>query len=232
MAKSTCMIIESKAKSKSASPLHIQMSENVINQVPYMKYLGLTIDETLSWDLHINNIVKLLSMKLSVLRRIRSFIKQDILVNIYLTTIQPIIDYGCTVWFSTTDTHIKKIQICQNYAARIVTNNFDYMSLNGETIVKYLGWQTVKERCIYFSSFMYYKAINGITPSHLTDSITMAAESHSRNTRLTDSMDVFLPAPKTGAGMKTFSFYGGKIWNSLPDTLRQSSDVFQFKKML
>jgi hypothetical protein len=47
--------------------------------------------------------------------------------------------------------------------------------------------------------------INRITPSHLTDPITMAAESHNRNTRLTDTMDVFLPAPKTGAGMKTFS---------------------------
>ena len=54
-----------------------------------------------------------------------------------------------------------KLHRAQNYAARVVLENFHFINDRGEDIVKSLNWQTVKERftyltaCIMFNSKWY-----------------------------------------------------------------------------
>ena len=56
--------------------------------------------------------------------------------NIYVTAVQPCIDYAISVWGQTSEYNIYKIQRLQNYAARLVTNNFDYVNCRSADIVK------------------------------------------------------------------------------------------------
>ena len=43
-----------------------------------------------------------------------------------MTTIQPVMDYGLTVWCAASSVLIQKIQRFQNRAARFITSNFNY----------------------------------------------------------------------------------------------------------
>ena len=55
-------------------------------------------------------------------------------------------------------------------------------------------WASVKEGYDYFTSMISIRAINGLPPPYLTDSIVIASKVHSRNTRLTHPFDVHVPS--------------------------------------
>ena len=60
---------------------------------------------------------------------------------------------------------------------------FDYVNTQSIDVLRSLRWATVQERCEYFTAVLMFKAIRGLTPMYMTDSIVMAAETHDRDTR-------------------------------------------------
>ena len=102
-----------------------------------MKYLGIYIDNRLSWDVQCDKLCANVAGKISVLRRIRPFCRPNTLKLLYEKTIQPVFDYACSVWCHTKQGNISKLRRAQNYAARIVTGNFDYV--NSEVLSYYMN---------------------------------------------------------------------------------------------
>ena len=104
---------------------HVQNHVNVtINDVPVeqvnsMKYFGIHLDDNLSWDVQCDKPCRNIAGKISVLRRIRSFIQPEALKSFYEKTVQPVFDYTCTVWSNIKQGDIQILQITQNYAARM-----------------------------------------------------------------------------------------------------------------
>ena len=90
--------------------LNFYINNVQVNETNCTKYLGLFIDKTLSWDMQCDKLCRHISGKIAVLRRIRSFTKPSIMKLIYDRTIQPIIDYGCSVWYNTTYKNVEKLQ--------------------------------------------------------------------------------------------------------------------------
>ena len=93
--------------------LNIYINSVQVNETNCTKYLGLFIDNTLSWDMQCDKLCRHISGKIAVLRRIRSFTKPSIMKLIYDRTIQPVIDYGCSVWCNTTCKNVEKLQKVQ-----------------------------------------------------------------------------------------------------------------------
>ena len=75
-----------------------------------------------------------------------------------------------------------------------------------------------------------FKAINGLVPNYLSDSIVMAGEAHNRNTRLSESLDVHIPSHNSSALARSFMYNGSVLWNALPEEIKESDSVFTFKK--
>ena len=140
-----------------------------------------------------------------------SFIKPSIMKMIYDRTIQPVIDYGCSVWYNTTSKNLEKLQKVQNYAARIISGNFDYINVRSILLIRSLKWMTISERCEYFTAMLMFKAINGLVPNYLSDSIVMAGESHDRDTRLSESLDVHIPSHNSSALKRSFIYNGSVL---------------------
>ena len=202
-----------------------------IEQVQSMKYLGIYIDIRLSWDVQCDKLCANVAGKISVLRRIRPFCRPNTLKLLYEKTIQSVFDYACSVWCHTKQGNISKLQRTQNYAARIVTGNFDYVNFRSIELLHELNWASVKERCDYFTAVMMFKAINGLTPAYLTDSIVMASEAHDRNTRLTNSYDVHVPSHNSEILKRSFVYNGSVLWNSLRHEVKLADNVNTFKRM-
>ena len=169
-----------------------------------------------------------ISGKIAVLRRIRSFIKPSIMKLIYDRTVQPVIDYGCSVWYNTTSKNLEKLQKVQNYAARIISGNFDYIIVRSISLIRSLKWMTISERCEYFTAMLMFKTINGLVPNYLSDSIVLASEAHDRDTRL--SLDVHIPSHNSSALKRSFIYNGSVLWNALPEEIKASDSLFTFKK--
>ena len=63
----------------------------------YIKYLGVLVDEHLSWNYHINDLVKKLNRSNSMLSRIRHFVDKNTMRSLYFTLFSSHINYCCQV---------------------------------------------------------------------------------------------------------------------------------------
>ena len=73
------------------------------------KCLGLTIDNSLSWQDHIRNICKLFNKKLAVLKRIK-FLPHFILESIYFNSVILSVVYNIVVWGSVSSALMEDIE--------------------------------------------------------------------------------------------------------------------------
>ena len=226
--KSNVVLVHTK-RNREIDKLDITLNEKNLEQVSTVKYLGIKLNENLSWKNQIEFVCKKVSPQLAALRRLSGQVPCNILSQIYLTVIQPSIDYGSIVWGNYPDIYKNRIQGLQNNAARTVTGNFDYVNYRGIDLVRQLRWQTFEERQIYNTSKLTYKCIKGDVPFYLQNYFTFRSAVQNYNLRC--NSDVMVPHPNKEIFKKSFSYHGAKVWNSLPTNLKMAESTVHFKKL-
>ena len=118
------------------------ISDAVIQQVTHAKYLGVTIDEKLSWNEHILKVTNKARQVNTFLRRNISNCPIHVKCNIYKIMVRPILEYGSTIWDPHTHLNIESIQ---RTAAKFYYNNyFKLSSVSG--MLNQLGLPTLQQR--------------------------------------------------------------------------------------
>ena len=79
-----------------------------------VKYLGITIDNRLYFNEHINALATKISRSLEVLRKLRHILSISALRSFYYSMIHPHLLYEITVWGNTFDKQLKSIATLQN----------------------------------------------------------------------------------------------------------------------
>jgi hypothetical protein len=227
--KSNSMIINKNTSVNHNDEFNIVICNENIDNVQEATYLGMKIDNILSWTPHINKLCKSLGYNISQLKQIRKCSNKQMLCSIYNSTIQPIIDYGITIWSIGMKKHINRIQRLQNRCARIILNNFDYINTRGVDLVKQLGWMTIQERSDYFLILTVFKSIVGKTPYYLQNSFNLRKDLNLRTSANTE-YDLHIPMFESPIKEKSLSIYGAKLWNKLPLHLKQIKSLCTFKR--
>ena len=93
-----------------------------IVKVTSTKFLGLHIDEKLTWASHCSNICKIMSKNTGVIYKLSSFVPQEILLILYSTLILPYLNYGVLAWGKSLKTQLDKILVAQKRVVRNVLN--------------------------------------------------------------------------------------------------------------
>ena len=175
--------------------LNVFIGNHQLPQCNSIKYIGVDIDNVLSWNLQTDSISKkLVFFIISRLSRLKPVLPSQMLMYIYSSIIQPKIDYAISIWGYTTAHNINKVQRLQNRAARILTGNFDYVNTRGIDFVNNLGLMNVTQRRDYFMLIMMFKTIHGLVPDYIIcDEITMQRDITVRTTRSTVNNNVHVP---------------------------------------
>ena len=84
----------------------------------YVKYLGILIDKNLSWKIHIDNVATKLIKTVGLIAKLRHFVPQHTLLNIYRALILPYLSHGLIVWGHASKTHLTKILLLQKKVLR------------------------------------------------------------------------------------------------------------------
>ena len=74
----------------------VKIGDEIIKQVSETKFLGITIDNKLSWDTHINKLSKKLSCATGILNRIKYKIPSELYKNLYHNLFESHLAYGIT----------------------------------------------------------------------------------------------------------------------------------------
>ena len=92
----------------------------------------------------------------------------------------------------------------------------------------------VVQRRYYFVALSMFKCIHGMSPSYLSDCITMYNEIAVRDTRASTSSNlVTFPHAPLALFENSFAYTRGPvIWNALPEHVRKCNNLYTFKKAL
>ena len=102
--------------------LDVHIGQEKINRVKTFKYLGITMDETLTYNIHINNIIKKVNHKISMLKRICKYLTVKTSVLIYKSFILPILEYGSILYMNASKSHLDRLQTLQNHGLKCCLN--------------------------------------------------------------------------------------------------------------
>jgi hypothetical protein len=201
---------------------HITFSVN-------LKSLGVTLDQTLSFDQHVKNIVKTSHFHIKALRHIRPVLDQRVANVIACSIVTTRLDYCNSLLYGTSTANIKKLQRVQNSLARVVacTKRRDHIT----PVLRDLHWLPVAQRIDYKVALITHKVLQQQQPQYLVElAKTYQPTRHLRSSgqhRLTKPSEI-----KTKLGQQSFTCAAEKIWNGLPDSLKIIPDLRQFKSKL
>ena len=121
----TNYIIFRPRQKKINSNLVIQYNNQTITQKQYIKFLGVYLDEHLSWKEQINYICNKIAKSVGIIYRSRYLLSSATIIglSLYYTLIYPYLTYCNIVWSSIYVTNLNRILLLQKRAVRILTNS-------------------------------------------------------------------------------------------------------------
>ena len=186
---------------------------DVIQKPDCVRYLGLIIDEKLTWEKHIDELGNKINRYVSIFRKIRDLLPKECLRSLYNAFIQSRIDYG-----DATKKLIQRSQVHQNRALKILQYKRRLASTN--EIRK--DFQVLKifdqyEHKILKLMHMYVNKKDKL-PAVFQNLFQTRSSLHNYETRNSDLFQV--PKTKTRFGNCAISVKGASLWNSQPSHLR------------
>ena len=226
--KTKYMIFATCQKLKNWMEVDLKFNVSSITRTDKKDYSGLTLDEGLKWDKHIDKLCKKLSSAIYSIK-LAKFLPRDSLLTLYHSLVESRLRYCCAVWGNCGDTLKTKLQKLQNRAVRIVSGN--YTGLEPEKILQELNLLNVQQLIDFYSSTMIWKSKNELAPEYISEMFVPIRSTHHHNTRLAEFG--FQNTKKNlHYGTRSFSHYGCQLWNSLPRDVQASRKLNDFKEKL
>ena len=91
----------------------ITTNEIKIRRVKLSKYLGLYIDDDLTWEVHIDHICSKMARNIRIIMRIRNLIHKESFLTLYRALVEPYLPYCNIVWGQCNKTLKDKLQTLQ-----------------------------------------------------------------------------------------------------------------------
>ena len=154
-----------KAKSKDNSPL--VLPDLFINDVKTkrensLKFLGVMIDENLTWKTHIKLVENKISKNVGILFKASRYLNSKSLRSMYFSLVHSYINYAKIAWASINKTYLKRILGKQKQAARLMSS--DGITIPSRLLGKELNILNVYQINILQHLLFMFKVNNSITP--------------------------------------------------------------------
>ena len=167
-----------------------------ITPVTVAKDLGIHIDQSLTYNDHITKTASSCLHKLIQINRIKHLLDKKTLILLMNCFIFSKLLYCSTVWSNTSRSNIKKLQLVQNFAARIVLGlrKFDHISQG----IRSLNWLPVCDRLYLNDAIMIFKCIHNLVPDYLAEKFLFRSQTNIRNTRQSNHLNILRCGLATG----------------------------------
>lgn len=223
--KTNCMIFGNKKINHMTS---IKMDNNEIKRTKCSKFLGVLIDEHLNWERQIEFVQNKVAKGIGILIRARKFLDEKNLCMIYCTLLLPYFTYCAEIWGNTYASKLEKLVKLQKRILRIIggCKPFDsahYLFVKYK-ILKFHDLIKFKTLC-----HVYKASINNL-PTNLQNRYQKSNQMHGHNTRSCDSLHE--RGGRLNIKQMCLSVRGVKLFNQLPQNLRQSVSYNVFKNNL
>ena len=214
--KTDYVIYGTKSRKTRAPKINLRIGNTDIKEKDAYKYLGTTLDSSLTAGQQLSRLNQTLAPKLKTFRKLRDYISENTALQLYKTTILPIIDYSDIVYNLITQQQETKLQRIQNRALRTIYRDKQLSTQLLHELAKIDKLKT--RRDIHLLALMFKRVKE---PAYI-DQIN-------RTTRTSKGILLRVPRPKTNKLTRAPIFAGSKMWNNLPHKLRNIPTYNRFK---
>jgi len=204
----------------------IKIRGQPLNRVTEAKFLGIVLDDKLTFKAHVNSVCSKLSRARGIMYRISPFISHDIILKLYYSIFYPYITYCIPVWGNASAECVNRVSSLQKRAIKLLTYQ---RSLN--EVYKQHKLLRFPDIFKYFSVLKLFKILNG-EHNYLLTQILDNQINHRFPTRNKANKIITLPFSITVRGEKSIIYQGTIHWNNLPLYIRESTTVEQFKRLV
>jgi hypothetical protein len=211
---------------KGVIPNHVIVNDVCIQREDSVKFLGITIDDKLKFDLHVTNLCIKAGNQLNVLYRFKNIFSIEEKKILYTTFILSNFNYCPIVWNFCNSDMMRKMEHIQERALRFIYN--DTSSQYRDMLSSY-KYETLHVRRIKTIACEVYKSLNNLNPQFMHDMFEKKENMYG----FRDSEKLVVPNfNKIRYGRNTFSYYGSHLWNMLPVETKHATSLNVFKRML
>ena len=124
--KTKYIVFRPKSKKCDFSDKVVAINGTILNQIgttfndQTTKFLGIYMDEHLTWKHHLDHINIKISRALFIINRVKNFLPVESLRTLYFALIHPFLSYGITIWGNASPSYLHKTFNLQKRAVRII----------------------------------------------------------------------------------------------------------------
>ena len=101
-------------------PVTVNLNNQNVVQVDYNKFLGIYIDQNITFDTHIDKLCKKLNSNVYLLRYYTNYLDINMLLNIYYGIIHSNLQYGIEIWGGTSHKNMNRLMVIQKKCIRCI----------------------------------------------------------------------------------------------------------------
>ena len=217
-----------KKKLASVNNFHVQCDNISVTSVKTVTYLGLSLENTLSSNNIVSNIIKKASSRLKFLYRYKEILNENSRKILCNALIQCHFDYCCSAWYTSTGKTLKnKLQVMQNKMIRFILNleNRSHVGLLEQEKVNMLP---VSSRVQQLKLNHVLNIRNDNCPEYLKEKFSKISDTELKQCTRASRFNFFLPRVLNQA-VNTFYFSGIKDWNALPAKIKEITNADSFR---
>ena len=227
----TCYSIFSPKRNHSCPmKLTLKIGNNMLKESNSNKYLGVIIDDKLNWKDQIKNIRSNLLKYVGIFYKIRQKLPTHCLRDLYFALVYPNLIYGIEIYANTCKSFLDEIIIINNKILRILQRK----PISSNVYDLYYDYNTVPLNMLFTLKLLLFmhKYIHHrhLLPTALHEMCHLNSSVHNYNTRNKGGLHIVLHS--TSIGQRSLKYQCSKLWNNLPDALKNIQSINVFKKTL
>lgn len=198
----------------------IKYEDVVLERVVSYKYLGVIIDDALSFIPHLQKTLSNTAAIAGIFRRISIYIPDHVRRQVFFAMFHSRLTYGILVWHSAFETHIRRLQAIQNKAIR---NLFGHEYNDRISDIHQLHKIPTLQQ---YSTYMLAVHIHNIKNLYVHTNTTVNSnnEKHNHNTRTSHHLSLWRTIT-TRYGSNNALRRAIQIYNTLPDEIKTYSQT-------
>ena len=180
-----------------------------IQRVKFIKYLGMTMYENRSWEMHIKQLCSSISKYFGVFYNIRNILTIPLKTLLYYSFIHSRISYGIELYGACSQTLLNKIQTLQNKLLKVLFNK-PYRTGTNDL---HHELRLLKVDDLYRISVLnfVYKAVNRESIDQFSNYFHFRDTIHGHNTR--GKKQIIRKKVTNNYGKSTVHYQGANLWN-------------------
>lgn len=191
--------------------LNIKIGFDVIKRVTKTTFLGVVVDEKLTWQDHINMLCNKMAKGIGILKKVKYKLDKKTLINLYYSFVFPYLTYCNIIWGNSAKVHINRLFILQKRILRIIYNVDIWQS--SKQLFHESNIMNVYELYIYSTCMFMFRHWKGLLPSSFDFMFKKRYMVHTCYTRSRHMYELILC--RTETRKKSIAYNGPLVFNRL-----------------